>query len=248
MLTMTPLRDDAIVLRLAEYSETSQIVTLFGAAHGQLRLIAKGARRSTKTRVAAGLDLLEYGEVGFIPSHGDAQLGVLTEWTQHDAFAGLRRETPRLYGALYAAETVAALTEEADPHPELFTALARTLHALAGDVPAGPAIVQFQSDLLQAIGYAPHLTACVNCGGEIRRRSPAFFSSTAGGLLCRDCEQHFVEKRRVPPDLLAAPPGVGHAENWFEILDYHLTHIAGRRFKTAAALLGALGRGLPKSV
>jgi DNA repair protein RecO (recombination protein O) len=247
MLTMTPLRDDAIVLRLAEYSETSQIVTLFGAAHGQLRLIAKGVRRSTKTRVAAGLDLLEYGAVGFIPPHGDAQLGILTEWTQRDAFAGLRREAQRLYGALYAVETVAALTEEADPHPELFTALEHALQTLAGDTPAGPAIVRFQNALLQAIGYAPNLTACVNCGGDIRRGAPVFFSSTAGGLLCRDCELHFVEKRRVPPHLLA-PPGAGSAEAWFELLDYHLTHVAGRRFKTAAVLAGALGRGLPKSV
>ena len=118
---------------MTEFSETSQIVTLFCAAHGLLRLIAKGARRSTKQRFAAGLDLLELGEVGFVPPRGDAQLGTLTDWAQQETFGAVRRELLRLYGALYAVELVTSLTEEADPHPELYVALVRTLRDLAGE-------------------------------------------------------------------------------------------------------------------
>ncbi len=245
MLPVTPLRDEAIVLRLTDYSETSQIATLFGAQHGQLRLIAKGARRGTKTRVATGLDLLEYGEVGFIPPHGDAQLGILTDWLQRDMFAGLRRDSVRLYSALYAAEAVAALTEEADPHRELFTALLRLFQAVSGAAEAGTQIVQFQLALLRAIGYGPELERCVNCGAPIRSGSLVFFSATAGGLVCRDCEMNFVEKRRLPAGLLGDHAGKVNAPGWFEILDYHLTHVAGRRFKTAPPLTAALAKELP---
>ena len=56
---MNPLQDHAIVLRLTDFSETSQIATVFSAEHGSLRLIAKGARRSTKTKFAAGLGAIE---------------------------------------------------------------------------------------------------------------------------------------------------------------------------------------------
>jgi DNA repair protein RecO (recombination protein O) len=239
---MPAQNDDAVVLGLTEFSETSQIVSLFGARHGRLRLIAKGARRSTRQRFAPGLDLLERGEVSFLPARGDAQLGTLTEWVQHDAFAGLRRDLLRLTAGLYAVELVAALTEEADPHPELFAALVHLLGHLASDAPAAPQIPRFQSELLRAIGYAPNLDECVACHRPVRRGSPAYFSAAAGGLLCRDCEPAHVEKRRVPATLVGTTPATGDSRAWFELLDYHLTHTAGRRFQTAAQLAALLAR------
>lgn len=240
------LTDEAVVLRLTEYSETSQIVSLFTAAHGLARLIAKGARRSTKQRFATGLDLLEYGDVSFVPPHGDAQLGTLTEWVQRDTFAGLRRGLLRLYGALYAAELVTNLTEEGDPHPELFRALVETLRGLAGQAPAPPLVPAFQSALLRAIGYAPNLQECVACHRRVNPGDRLYFSAGAGGLLCRDCEPHHVEKRYVPPRLTASAPHAGDAHAWFELLDYHLTHVAGRQFKTAEHVATLLARERPR--
>ncbi len=240
---MTPVKDEAVVVRLTEFSETSQIVSLFAAGHGLLRLIAKGARRGTRQRPSAGFDLLERGEVGFLPPHGDAQLGTLTDWVQRETFEGARRELLRLYGALYAIELVASLTEEADPHPELYDALVRTLRSVAGNAPAAPVLPAFQSDLLQAIGYAPNLQTCVACHRPPPRGSPLYFSAGAGGLLCRDCEGHHAEKRRLPPRLLETTPQTGDPQPWFELLDYHLTYIAGRRFKTAAQVAALLGKG-----
>lgn len=239
---MSAQSDLAVVLRLTEYSETSQIATLFGARHGLLRLIAKGARRSTRTRFAAGLDLLEVGEVTFLPPRGAAGLGTLTEWVQRDATSGVRRDPLRLYGALYVAELVAGLTEEGDPHPGLFEALRGALRALAGTAPPGPTLTGFQAALLRAIGYGPQLAACIDCGRALAPRQPAYYSATAGGLLCRDCEGHHVEKRRVPDGLAGTQPGPGGPAAWFDLLDYHLTHLAGRRFQTAARVAALLGR------
>jgi DNA repair protein RecO (recombination protein O) len=239
---MPARNDQAIVLRLSDYSETSQIVTLFGAAEGLLRVIAKGARRSTKQRFATGMDLLEYGEIAFVPARGDSQLGTLTEWVQRDTFTGLRSDLVRLYGGLYAAELVGALTEEADPHPELFDVLLALLRALAN--PEGPAptrlMPRFQFALLRTIGYAPELTACVMCRRAIPASAPAFFSPTAGGLLCRDCEKHHPERRSVPPRVAGERPGARDPVAWFDLFDYYTTHLAGRRFKTATELLRLL--------
>src|SRR2546421_241409 len=41
-------RDRCVCLRKVEYSETSQILTLFGREHGLMSVIAKGAHRTTK--------------------------------------------------------------------------------------------------------------------------------------------------------------------------------------------------------
>ncbi len=253
-----PIRcDHAVVLRLSDYSETSQIVTLFTAESGLVRLIAKGSRRGTRKRFAAGLDLLEYGEVSYAPARGEAGLGTLTEWVQRDAFTGLRRELVRQYGGLYAVELVSKLTEEYDPHPQLLEALLELLRRLAGapgdpprniDPPTDPiaAIVRFQSGLLTAIGYAPILRRCVGCGKPRVRGTRAYFSSRAGGLICRDCEAHHVEKRRISPAMLDGEAAHQRAADWFLLLDYHLTNVAGRVFKSARKLRELLG-GSPEA-
>jgi DNA repair protein RecO (recombination protein O) len=248
-----PVRtDQAVVLRLFDYSETSQIVSLFTAAAGLVRLIAKGSRRGTRKRFAAGLDLLEYGEVSYAPPRGDAGLGTLTEWVQRDAFAGLRHDLRRQYGGLYAVELVGTLTEEYDPHPDLFKALLELLRRLAAGpsalpqvsrAPAAPAVaalVRFQVTLLRAIGYTPTLRHCASCGRSRVRGTPAYFSSTAGGLICRDCEMHHSEKRRISPAMLDADPAAQPTVEWFRLLDYHLTHLAGRPFRTVDRLRSLL--------
>jgi DNA repair protein RecO (recombination protein O) len=237
-----PETDDAIVLRLTEYSESSQIVTLFARGVGLLRLIAKGARRSTKQRFAAGLDLLERGDVRYLPARGDAQLGTLTEWVQRETYAGLRRELVRLQGALYAIELVGQLTEPDDPHPELFDGLARTLAALASERPAAPEIPRFQMTVLKSVGYAPSLEGCVSCGRDVSRSPAVYFSAAGGGLVCRDCEAGYVEKVRLPASVVQTAPTSGKPGEWFALLDYHLTHVAGKRFRTAETLGRILGR------
>jgi len=238
---MPAQNDQAIVLRLSDFAETSQIVTLFTPGHGLVRLIAKGARRGTKQRFAAGLDVLEQGDVSFHPAREAGQLGTLNEWVQRDAFAGLRRELARLYGGLYAADLVASLTEEEDPHPGLFEDLRAMLTELSGTGAPLAVVAAFQADLLSALGYAPNFDQCVGCRRPRVPGAPAYFSSTAGGLLCRDCEAHYVEKRRLLKGLADTTPRTGDARAWLGLQDYHLTHLAGRPFKSAAALWPALG-------
>jgi len=199
-------RDHAIVLRLTEYSETSQIVTLLTAERGLVRLIAKGARRSTSKRFAAGLDLLELGDVAYVPPRGDAQLGTQTEWVQRDGFLALRRELARLYAGLYAGEATVALCEENDPHPTLYAALHEHLDALCGDAAAARCIAVFQHELLTAVGFLPNLTQCMGCHRPRPAGSAAYFCSTAGGVVCRDCEMNFAEKRRLRAALLDSTP------------------------------------------
>ena len=244
-----PIENDrALVLRLTDYSETSQIATLLTRQFGQVRLIAKGARRSTKARAAVGLDLLELGEAAFVPAKPDAGLGTLTEWKQLEAWRGLRDSLATLCGGLYAAELAAALTLEHDPHPELFDALLRLLETLAGP-PALvadanravlTAIVRFQADLLKSIGLAPNLRQCISCGKARRRGTPAWFSSHGGGLVCEKCQERVAEKHPIEPLLLDGAKGTTPPAGWFALLDYHLSQVGGRAWESGWALRSAL--------
>ncbi|MFO0837119.1 MAG: DNA repair protein RecO [Phycisphaerae bacterium] len=241
---MAAQTDPGFVLKLTEYSETSQITWLLTRRFGVLRLLGKGLRRGTKTRVAVGLDLLELGDATFIAAREAGSLGTLTEWVQRDSFIGLRAEMLTLYAGLYAAELSIALTEPDDPHAELFDAFGALLRELSA-MPAGapppphanrwPALVRFQLDILQAAGFSPELDRCVDCSRAPATGSRIHFSARAGGLVCRDCEMHHPEKRGVPRVMLAE--GVAkHPAAWFVLLDYYITHLANRRMNSAPVL------------
>src|SRR5687768_2617076 len=147
---MALTRDRCICLRKVEYSETSQILTLFGREHGLLRVIAKGAHRRTKagaSKFDGGLDLLEVGEAVF--AHDPARdLNPLTEWSLREGHPGLRQNLRGLYLGLYGAELVSRLIEEHDAHPDLFDRMEATLLELAGER-REQVFLAFEMDLLR---------------------------------------------------------------------------------------------------
>lgn len=247
---MALLQDSAVVLRRLDYSETSQIAVLFARNHGKIRVIAKGAKRSTKHHFAAGMEPLELGGAVWsaLPDRPQA-LATLTEWKQVKAFGGLRDSLSRLYAAQYAAEISAALTEDADPHPGLFDGLVAFLEEAADAGEPLPALCRYQRLLLHEIGLLPQTEQCAACRRPwADSEQPAYFSSVQGGLLCRDCEVSEIEKRRVRANTRQAiasgrveltPAGV------FDLLNYHIACLLGREPQLAAFVVPpALRRNL----
>lgn len=242
---MSLLKDTAIVLRRLDYSETSQVLAVFTRDHGQARLIAKGIKRGTKTRVAVGLDLLELGHLLFSsnPAKADA-LGILAEWRQIESFPHLRIDLAKLYAAQYAAEVTSQLTEPNDPHPGVFNGLVDLLRALKVHPPLN-ALVRFLILLLHEIGLKPEWARCVNCGRSVAGDHVIYFSSRQGGAICRDCEPSMVEKRRVTAAVLAGLEGevadAKIAPQAFDLLDYHLRETMGRPARLSEPLRIACG-------
>jgi DNA repair protein RecO (recombination protein O) len=184
------LTDDAICLRVTDFSETSQIVALFTAHHGILGVIAKGAKRQSKKGASGSmsgpLDLLTAGEVVFIPAKGTAELGTLAGWELLDPRGGLRTNLPALNAAYLCAEVTLGLLHAHDPHDDLFVQLEATLQQLP--TPQRPRVLlAYLKAALTAAGYQPHLDACVECGKRTNPDETWRFSPRAGGIVCATC-------------------------------------------------------------
>jgi DNA repair protein RecO (recombination protein O) len=186
-------KDEAICIRTIDYSETSQIVTLFAKTSGKISAIAKGSKRP-KSPFDGPIEMFAYGKIVFSDSNRD-KLATLTEFQQNPAFADISRDIYVFNCCLFAAELVNLLTKEYDPHPQLFDNFVHFLRN-AGDRRNVPAmLILFQLGLLREVGLIPVLNCCVNCRKEFQiGRSRAWFSSTANGLICRDCENSFPDK------------------------------------------------------
>ncbi len=235
---MALIKDDAVILRRLDYSETSQVLAVFTRNHGKVRLIAKGIKRSTKTKFAAGIDLLDIGHLTFSARNVRQEaLATLTEWVQSQAGAALRDGLDRLLAAQYAVFAAAELTEDWDPHPELYDGISQTLRSLAAGSSPVSTLVSFQRCLLQEIGSFPILDQCVGCQRPIQSQRDLYFSSLDGGVLCRDCESARSEKYAINIATLrcmSARPDSSNSGSTdsimpaFHVFDYHLSHLMGK--------------------
>ncbi len=226
---MAVFTDTAIVLNRIDFSETSQILVFMSKEHGKVRAIGKGTKRSTKKRFAVGIDLLEVGYLSWSSKHERSEtLATLTEWKQIRMFGGLREKLSRLYSAQYVAEITARMTEDWDPHPELYDALFASLLDIGNAEEPVDAVVQYQLALLNATGSLPRFDACQRCQ---RSNDLSHFSSFEGGMICRHCEAGQVEKREIGGETLRRLQGATSSTariGPFSVLNYHISHQLGR--------------------
>lgn len=248
-------KDTAICIRALDYSETSQILTLFTRAAGKISVIAKGSKRP-KSAFDGPIEVFSYGEIVFSDSSRE-KLATLTEFEQQPGFADLANNLFALNCCLFGAELVNSLTNEYDPHPELFDSFLQFLqnaneHRATSDERRDllSLLILFQLVLLREIGLMPILNACANCKTSHGSRSTShefYFSSLANGLICGDCEASFPDKIKLTKnaaDCLANAKLIAEAKektlNEIEkALVKHFTEILHRPPKMAKYVLNA---------
>jgi len=246
-------KDLAICIRAIDYSETSQIVSFFTRATGKIDAIAKGSKRP-KSPFDGPIEVLSHGNIVFVDSGGE-KLATLTEFQQQPALINLRNNLFMLYVCLFAAELMNNLTDDYDPHPELFDGFLEFLHNTneqhstsdqQRDILA--LLILFQLTLLREIGLQPILNHCVNCKTSHESQAAShelYFSSSANGLICRDCESSFPDKIRLTKEASACLASLKQipesAENTLKeiekVLVHHLTGLLGRTPKMARHIL-----------
>jgi DNA repair protein RecO (recombination protein O) len=186
---MASEKTDGLILRIIEWSETSLIVTLLTREFGKTSAVAKGARRP-KSSFEGALDLLTVCRVEIIQKSGES-LDLLTEAKLERRFRAGSRDLARLYAGYYVAELLRELTDENDPHPELYDLAILTLQQLDGDTDVRACLLRFELQTLRILGHAPMLRACAACGLEFSAElldAPILgFGVPAGGLLCENC-------------------------------------------------------------
>jgi len=194
-------KDLAICIRDIDYSETSQIVTLFTRQVGKLNAIAKGSKRP-KSKFDGPIEILSFGEIIFSDSSRE-KLSTLTEFQQRNLIHA-HKDLFALNCCLFGAELINSLTHDFDPHPALFDSFLQFLQNVSKHQSSSikhqhilRLLILFQLSLLKEIGLQLIFSHCVNCKTryEIRNtRYEGYFSSSASGLICRDCEASFPDK------------------------------------------------------
>ncbi|UCH33631.1 MAG: DNA repair protein RecO [Armatimonadota bacterium] len=185
-------RVSALVLRQRDLGETDRILALLTRERGKVVAVAKGARRP-RSKLAAGAQLFCCSNLQLAAG---ANLDIVTQCQVREPFYGLREDLTRLSYASYFADLVDSFVEEQDGSQQLFdllyAALAQAEHSDQLELLARV----FELRLLNALGYAPELGACIRCGEELGDDWVGF-SPALGGAICRRCAEAEQNWRRL---------------------------------------------------
>lgn len=246
-------KDIAICIRATDFSETSQILTLFARDAGKISAIAKGSKRA-KSAFDGHVEVFSHGKIVYSAPKRE-RLATLTEFEQAPGFTNLPADLFTLNCCLFATELVNLLTDDYDPHPHLFDAFLQFLQN-TNEIRATsdkrrnvlPLLIPFQLTLLKEIGLMPIFSYCVNCKTSHEPRATShefYFSSFANGFICADCEASFPDKIKLTKkaaNCLADAKSIADADertlNEIEkTLIHHFTETLHRQPKMAKYIL-----------
>lgn len=171
------------MLRTHKLGEADRIVTLLTRAHGQVRAVAKGVRR-TSSRIGGRLEPFSMVDVQLYQGR---TLDVVTQVETHAAYGRQLSGNYSLYTCgTVMVETAERFTADAqEPNSQQYLLLVGGLHALA--LRRHPAQLVLDSYLLRALaiaGWAPSFHDCAVCG---QAGPHAAFHADSGGAVCDTC-------------------------------------------------------------
>jgi len=183
---MAICKAEAVVLRDIPLRDTSKIVTFYTKQYGRIKAVAKGARKPG-SRFGAGLEPATYVSIVFYRKE-NRDLHTLSQCDIISPFRELKGDLGLFTYASAICELTDLLMPPEEPNGDLFAAMVSAFRGMEGDAARDGEkyLWYFELRLLRALGYSPHLSDCLSCGGRIGGKT-AFFSIPLGGILCERC-------------------------------------------------------------
>ncbi len=185
-----------LVLRTADYKESSKMLTVLTDAMGKISISARGAAR-LKSRIAAACQPMAFSEMTVSESK---ERFYLKEANTLELFAGLTADLKNYALGCYFLELLDASCPETVEEPE---ALSLGLNALwlLSEGKKDPRIVKsaFELRLMTILGYQPETEQCAACGKE-EPEGPTL-DLRGGALYCRDCALRSMAQRPMSLDM-----------------------------------------------
>ena len=240
---MATYKTQGIVLARHNLGEADRIITFLTPDRGKVRAVARGVRK-IKSRMAGHLELFSQTELMLAEGRN---LDIITSarlMTHHEA---LVTDYARLRAAYLRAEIIDRLmSDDGEPHADIFQLLADSLAQLATRGATPLAELNYKLTLADRLGYRPELGACVVCD-EHSGDQEYYLSPARGGIVNQTCaspgdyrmSQKQVKLWRVllvstPDRDIEAAPAL--ADEGLALCNQFYDYVFGRTFRSAQVL------------
>ena len=243
---MEQKKTEAIILRTKDLGESDLLVTFFSSLYGNLKGVAKGARRSSK-RFVNSLSTFSLVDVEF----RERRSGDLV-WVEScellDGFPGIRSDYNLLLWASYMVEMTEMLFPSNVPSSEMFQLLRFGLGSISKRHNFDESVVVFEARALKIGGFGINLSRCARCGRRYTGQGRALFHPQSGSIVCLACEKESVVTPGMEPDTVYAlhqlqssdrllSNGLKFNDNMVRelkaVLAAHIEHCLEKRLKSA---------------
>ena len=173
-----------LVLRAADYQESSKVLTVLTDSLGKITVSAKGALRKN-SRIAAASQPFAYAEMTLSESRDRYYLN---EANTLSLFPGIAADVEAYALGAYFLELLDAACPEGEECPgELSLGLNALWLLSEGKKPKDLVKTAFEIRLMSQLGYRPETEACPVCGKE--EPEDPVLDLHGGSVFCRACAQ-----------------------------------------------------------
>lgn len=174
--------DQAYILHIRAYRETSQLVSLFTRSHGRFTAVARG--RAKKTSPRQPFSNLQ------ITWTGKSELKTLVA---AEPLSSCFLKGSHLYVGFYLNELLMRLMHDQDPHEEIYDHYGLLLKSLDTSMDVEPQLRQFEFHLLHALGYGFSLEYDAEIGEPLRSDAAYAFVPDQGFMLASSGDKAIYE-------------------------------------------------------
>jgi len=246
---MEPKKSEAIILRTKDFGESDLIVTVFSSLYGNLKGIAKGARRSSK-RFVNSLTTFSLVNLAF-SERRSGDLVLLESCELIEGFPEIRSDYNLLLKASYMVELTEILFPSNVQSSEMFQLLKFGLGSLSEKQNTEEIMIIFQARAMKTGGFGINLSKCSLCTRPYKGKGRALFHPPSGSIVCLGCEKESVLNPGMGPktvqvlaDFQSTDPSLLQnvqcddviITELKKVLMMHVEHRLGKRLKSAKYL------------
>ncbi len=175
------IKTQAIVLNKVDFKDNDRVLTLFSAQEGKISASCKGVKKQN-SKLRASSEVFAFGTYVLAESKGRY---TVTGYDSIDSFFELREDFDRLTLGVLFLKICEKSISQGEGNYELFSLLINCLHKLREpSVHPGFVASVFLLKYACIMGYQPQTDACSKC---FDKNDLLFFSASAGGVLCKNC-------------------------------------------------------------
>lgn len=190
-------KDEAIVLRIAPYANTSRFALWLTREHGKVATMIKGALRP-KSAFLGQFDLFYTCELLYYTRERGG-IHIARECSPLKTRDALRSRWRACLFASYYCDLLARALPDAAPAPAVYEWLDGALDELLDAATGVETVFWRELNLLDRLGFRPILDRCAACGGAADAADGrAHFSAAKGGRICSSCAASVADARPLP--------------------------------------------------
>ena len=187
---------EAINLKSYNLNDADKIIVMYSKDNGLIKGVAKGIKKP-KSKLGARMDLLVANSLQLLKGRS---MDTIIQAQTVNNFKRTREDIDKLMFSSYISELVVNLGEgtetiSKDIYELLYKALNRVSYSKSKK-DAMIAVIKFQLKLLLFMGFCVELDTCLCCRERVLDEE-MYFSSTMGGIICEECNEHLGVKLKM---------------------------------------------------